>query len=258
MPEHSKILIVGDGAIGKTCLIQHYQGHENAWADGGEPEYEPTTFNNFLLEWEHPEKGSVQIEMWDTAGQEAFEQLRKLSYPGTDIYLVGYSTQAHQTLKNIEHKWIPELQDGLVGGEEPWCILVGTKVDIRGEGSVKLSDAQDMARTIKACAVFETSAKSGEGIEDLKKATLCLAVYKKGGGAKPGFDDQAKWAPESSVDVNAKMVGEEHVEQTKLEKQPGGGAPPTSTSAGSSPAPDGVKTKPKDDKQGGDCSCLIA
>merc|ERR1712196_525691 len=102
------------------------------------------TFNNFVLSWESDQHGLLEVEMWDTAGQESFEQLRKLSYPGTDIYVVGYSTCSSISLTNVEHKWIPEIKDNMDGQDEPWIILVGTKCDIRD--GVKTEDAVAVAK----------------------------------------------------------------------------------------------------------------
>merc|ERR1719201_2266663 len=115
-----KALIVGDGAIGKTCLLSRFTNDAIEWDNDGEPEYEPTTFNNFILNWKTDEGEELEVEMWDTAGQEAFEQLRKLSYPGTDIFLVGYACNERSSLNNIQHKWLLELKEV---DPDPWFIL---------------------------------------------------------------------------------------------------------------------------------------
>merc|ERR1711907_404545 len=105
----SKALICGDGAIGKTTLLACLTNSVIDW-DDDDIQYEPTTFNNFQLEWETPgSETELDLELWDTAGQEGFEQLRQLSYPGTDIFLVAYSTNSIISLNNVEHKWLPEL-----------------------------------------------------------------------------------------------------------------------------------------------------
>merc|ERR1712216_391058 len=164
-----KVLIVGDGAIGKTCLLDKFASKTIDWES--DPEYEPTTFNNFVLNWtgdtelESILQGQdMTIEMWDTAGQEAFEQLRKLSYPGTSIYLVGYSTIESASLSNIQHKWLPELKET---DANPWIIIVGTKSDLRGGGHscVMADDIKNMCKMVNACAWVETSAKEEDPVK---------------------------------------------------------------------------------------------
>ena len=131
---------------------------------------EPTTFANFLVPLEglteEGEPRHLELELWDTAGeskrqpppvrvatlirrfnfrttvttgQEGFEKLRTLSYPGTDIYIIGFSCASMTSLRNIEHKWIKEINEsreelGEDANGEPWIIMVGTKVMPRNGG----------------------------------------------------------------------------------------------------------------------------
>merc|ERR1712205_267758 len=160
---NSKVVIVGDGAIGKTCILARLTNDSIDWEKP--VEYEPTTFNNFKVSWPG-DVGDVDLEIWDTAGQESFEQLRKLSYPGTDIYLVGYSTTSNISLTSVEHKWLPEIKENHDGGE-PWVIMVGTKCDIRD--NVSTADAIAVAKKINACLLIETSAKNKLGWMTLRR-----------------------------------------------------------------------------------------
>ena len=60
-----KLIIIGDGAIGKTCLLQVFQ-------KGEFPEtYLPTVMDNDIKRMKHPtEEGKEFImQLWDTAGQ---------------------------------------------------------------------------------------------------------------------------------------------------------------------------------------------
>jgi len=156
------------------------------WNDS-EPEYSiiNNPFYNLILEWDHPTEGHIEVEMWESAGQEAFEQLRKLSYPGTDIYLVGYACNERSSLNNIQHKWLLELKEV---DADPWFIIVGTKCDLRAADSGKAvpqEDAEKMAKECDACAFVDTSAKTEEGMEELKNIILELALKKHQGEQRP-------------------------------------------------------------------------
>jgi small GTP-binding protein len=257
----SKVLIVGDGAIGKTCLISQWTNQTIDWNDS-EPEYEPTTFNNFILEWDHPTEGQIQVEMWDTAGQEAFEQLRKLSYPGTDIYLVGYACNERSSLNNIQHKWLLELKEV---DPDPWFILVGTKCDLRAADSGKAvpqEDAEKVAKECDACAFVDTSAKTREGMDKLKQATMYLAVHKSKGGAKPKYDDQA-WNPEGAKKITETVKEQNTIDaakpeeqaqlQKQLEQDKPAPKPAAKPAAGGAPPP---QKQQKEDNESG--SCIVA
>jgi len=191
-----KSLIVGDGAIGKTCLLSRLTNEAIDWSE--EPEYEPTTFNNFNLVWDdEDEQGNarqLELELWDTAGQEGFEQLRTLSYPGTDIYMVGYACNSLISLNNIEHKWMVEInkcrdEAGETGA--PWIIMVGTKSDIRTD--VTLEKAKEVAKAINACTLVDTSAKVDDpeeaGVLGLEGLIKMLGFMKAGGKPRPNWGD---------------------------------------------------------------------
>uniref|UniRef100_A0A672F7L4 Uncharacterized protein n=1 Tax=Salarias fasciatus TaxID=181472 RepID=A0A672F7L4_SALFA len=61
-----KLVIVGDGACGKTCLLIVFM------------------FENYIADIEVDGNRSVELALWDTAGQEDYDRLRPLSYPDTD------------------------------------------------------------------------------------------------------------------------------------------------------------------------------
>jgi len=177
-----KVLIVGDGAIGKTCLLSRITNNVVNFDD--HQEYEPTTFNNFNLTWDSTDdEGNprvIDLEIWDTAGQEGFEQLRTLSYPNTDIFLVGYSCTSTISLNNIHHKWMEEIlkcREENQENDEPWIVMVGTKMDL--PKTVTEAAADEVGKTINACVKVDTSAKI-ENIDESGVSTLMDVIKQLG------------------------------------------------------------------------------
>lgn len=119
--ENVKIVIVGNGSVGKTCLIHTFQN--NAFPS----EYIPNVYNN----WSPTimvNKKIYQIGLWDTAGQQDYDRLRPLSYPQTDIFLVCFSIIDRNSFNCITTKWIPEISH--------WCpnvpfFIIRTKDDLK-------------------------------------------------------------------------------------------------------------------------------
>lgn len=124
--ENVKCVVVGDGAVGKTCMLFSYS--QNVFPTG----YIPTVFDNYIANIMVDRK-VIQLSLWDTAGQEDFDRLRPLSYPHTDVLLICYSIASPTSFANVKTKWIPEVFHYAPGVP---IVLVGTQSDTRGDASM--------------------------------------------------------------------------------------------------------------------------
>lgn len=124
-PAYSKkFVVVGDGGCGKTCLLisysqgyfpevsmfrHHYSLGENLHDADSPPrlaqKYVPTVFENYITQTIHPSSGkTVELALWDTAGQEEYDRLRPLSYPETDLLFVCFAIDCPVSLENVMDK----------------------------------------------------------------------------------------------------------------------------------------------------------
>lgn len=170
--QNIKCVVVGDGAVGKTCLLISYT--TNAFPG----EYIPTVFDNYSANVMVDSK-PVNLGLWDTAGQEDYDRLRPLCYPQTDVFLVCFSVISPASFENVMNKWVPEISHHAPGVK---FILVGTKVDLRddkdtlerlGEKGLKpvtSKDATEMATKIRNTSgrdtkYYECSALTQTGLK---------------------------------------------------------------------------------------------
>ncbi|TFY54777.1 hypothetical protein EVG20_g9571 [Dentipellis fragilis] len=168
-----KLVVVGDGGCGKTCLLIVYA--ENRFPEA----YIPTVFENYVTQV--PFEGKViELALWDTAGQEEYDRLRPLSYPESDVILIVFSIDFPVSLANVQDKWYPEVAHFCEGTP---LILVATKSDLRrdeqtrrmlgaqGLTPVTPEQGQEVARDIGA-KYIECSAKTGSGVQDVFSLAL--------------------------------------------------------------------------------------
>lgn len=151
---HVKMVVVGDGGCGKTCLLVSY-------SQGIFPtEYVPTVFENYVAQVQTPNEEVVELALWDTAGQEEYDRLRPLSYPESDIFLICYAMDNIDSLINVEKTWYPEVQHFCPGIP---IILVGTKLDLYNVNFENRTDrkyARKVAKNIGAIAHVECSSRT--------------------------------------------------------------------------------------------------
>ena len=70
--------------------------------------YVPTVFENYVTDCRVDGK-SVQLALWDTAGQEDYERLRPLAYSQAHVILIAFSVSSPDSLHNITTKWYVQL-----------------------------------------------------------------------------------------------------------------------------------------------------
>lgn len=89
--------------------------------------YEPTIFENYVHDI-FIDGQSVQLSLWDTAGQEEFDRLRSLSYSDTHCIMLCFSIDSPDSLENVQTRWVGEIADNCDGVK---LVLVALKCDLR-------------------------------------------------------------------------------------------------------------------------------
>jgi Rho family, other len=181
-------VIIGDGACGKTSLL-------SVFTLGYFPtHYVPTVFENYVTDC-RVDGRSVQLALWDTAGQEDYERLRPLAYSRAHIILIGFSVDSPDSLENVRHKWVEEARE--LCPEVP-VILVGLKKDLREDPLareemrkrslrfVTPKEGAEMAQQCGARKYLECSSLTGEGVDDIFEAATRAALLATNGGNSKG------------------------------------------------------------------------
>ncbi|KAH3731924.1 Rho family GTPase Rho1 [Pelomyxa schiedti] len=169
--EAAKIVIVGDNAVGKTCMLISYT------TDSFPEEYVPTVFDNYNANI-MVDGQAINLGLWDTAGQEEYDRLRPLSYPDTDVFLICFSLDSAASLESVVNKWAPEVSRYC---PQAAILLVGTKLDLRSAGSSKDQSKltpDEVAKVIGARSYHTCSARTQQGLNDVFRAAARVFLSK--------------------------------------------------------------------------------
>jgi len=183
-----KLVVVGDGAVGKTSLLIVY-------ATGKFPsQYLPTVFENYTAQMQRGDD-SILLHLWDTAGQEDYDRLRPLSYPGSDVVLLCFSLVNKASYEAVRDKWAPEVHHYVPDIPH---VLVGLKADLRDAGEkdpntgkhqpISTAQGEAMKAEIGAVHYAEVSAKTKDGVTPLFEHIVDI-VLKVRAEADGGGDD---------------------------------------------------------------------
>jgi small GTP-binding protein len=172
-----KITPVGDGATGKTSMLTSYTNKTVP------AEHTATVFDNYTA-CVTVNGQQITLSLADTAGQEDFESLRALCYPGTNIYLCVFAVNDRTSFDNISSKWMKELheKDKVKSSLGVPIIIVGNKIDLR-------STDKCVSRAEGEALLEKMRAKYGESTP-IMHYMECSAL--KSTGLKEVFDEAIK------------------------------------------------------------------
>ena len=160
MSSTCKIVLVGDAGTGKTCIISRFV---NERFDKSQM---TTACPSFCTkEMKYPKyKKIINLDIWDTAGQEIYRSISKLFYKGASIGILVYDITSLKSFESIKEYWYKELKDNTDNNIS--FMLVGNKADLFEKEQVSEADAKEYASSINA-EFYLTSAKDNIRINDL-------------------------------------------------------------------------------------------
>lgn len=167
-----KVIVMGDGAVGKSSLINRY------CQDGFAQSYKQTIgvdfFNKKLT---LPGDKNVTLQIWDIGGQQIGGKMLGKYIFGCQAVCFVYDTTNAESFKNVED-WLQFVKTEFKGSDMPYCALIGNKIDLP-QRQVR-NDKHNLMAVENHLTPFLVSAKSGEKVNgmfqkiaaDLAKVTL--------------------------------------------------------------------------------------
>ena len=152
-----KFVVIGDSEVGKSQLARRFS--KNTFSDNSTP----TVGLEFATKEVEFERCVIKAQIWDTAGQERLESMTKAFYRDAVGAFFVFDVNNLNSLENLKKVWINQLKEFGYSGVKR--VLIGNKIDVKGDMSKKCRDAAIELAEIEGIDYYETSALSGEGVD---------------------------------------------------------------------------------------------
>ena len=198
-----KITLIGDSGVGKTCIIGRFTSNK---FDTDSFSTEGVSYSK--KEYKYKDK-ILQLDLWDTAGQEKYRSLGKHFYKDSFIVILVYDIIVRESFNNLKNIWLDDITN--FGEEYKVLAIVGNKCDLYEQEAVSEEEARQFAK--EHDAIYMTvSAKNGTNINELFNA--CLNNY-----FEPNFqgniNELKKYMEDSIVIKNKKKKNDKKKEREK-------------------------------------------
>lgn len=194
-----KVILAGDGAVGKTSIRERYMGK------GFQSSYLKTIGADFATKKMDLGEDLITYQIWDLAGQESYQAVRKSFYKGATAAIMVFDCQDPKSMTNLSN-WIDEAREGSDDGILSYFVIAN-KVDLEESRRVSRDMALEFCNRLEIESGIrffycETSALTGQNIQetfDFLAYRLLLANNIQ--------DAMAPIETEGIIDVKAAMGG---------------------------------------------------
>jgi small GTP-binding protein len=170
-----KVVVVGESGVGKSCLLIRFV------RDTFDEDTQSTFGIEFLSKVIQTESRRIQLQLWDTAGQELFRSVTRGYYRGSSGALILFDIANRNTFENIE-RWLQDVT--AIARSDVVLILIGNKSDLEAQRQVRTEEALYFAQKY-GMNYFEVSAKTGANVTDAMNCCVSLIEKSLENGTSP-------------------------------------------------------------------------
>ena len=145
-----RYIIVGDINVGKSCIMLQFSSNQFR------EEHELTIGVEFAIKFLEIKNKNIKIQVWDTAGEEAFQSITKSYYRNAIGALLVYDITKKSSFEHLQ-KWLDSVKEN--SSKNIKIILIGNKIDLEDKREVTFQEGEEFAKN-NGLFFLETSAKN--------------------------------------------------------------------------------------------------
>ena len=153
-----KIIIIGDSGVGKSCFFMQFT--EGNFKDD----------HNVTIGVEYGARALkvgdklIKLELWDTAGQEAFRAITRSFYRNANGVILMYDLTRLESFESLED-WLREVRTN--SASDITVLLVGNMLDLADEErEVDTETGEKFVKENKLDGFIEASAKTSDNVNE--------------------------------------------------------------------------------------------
>ena len=153
-----KLILLGNSGVGKTSLIKSISGINPNKTE------EATLSAYYLQKPFKIEDKEYIIDLWDTAGQEAYLGVTKLFFKGSQIIIFVYDITVKNSFNSLT-EWIKNVKE--IVNNDYVCGIIGNKSDLFLKSQVSNEEAKKLAETEGYKFKLASAVNDPKSFEDL-------------------------------------------------------------------------------------------
>ncbi|GAA0151545.1 small GTPase [Lithospermum erythrorhizon] len=155
-------------AVGKSCLLLQFTDKRF------QPMHDITIGVEFGARMIAIENRQIKLQIWDTAGQEAFRSITRSYYRGAAGALLVYDITRRESFDHLV-SWLEDARK--TANPNMTIVLVGNKCDLAHRRAVSTEEGEQFAKE-HGLIFMEASARNGQNVEEAF-TKLAALIYKK-------------------------------------------------------------------------------
>ena len=174
-----KFLFLGETSVGKTSILLRY-------TDDSFNSFLPTVGVDVKYKYIKYEDKKIRLDIWDTAGQERFKNIAKNYFRGSNGIILVFDISNKESLKKLKY-WIKDCKPNI--DPETELVIAENKIDLESERVISKESIKEFGEK-NNIEIFPTSAKTGEGIDNVFIHLISKLFLKKNIGVVPPNEDE--------------------------------------------------------------------